>query len=431
MIGLLLGVIFGMYRAESVLHDRLDWQVHFSERQIIGEVRVVGDWSQNSFSASVPVEWERCSSGECPPMRSLLTLSFVEPWLVGDRLSVDCRLVLPKNISEDFDYVSYLAKDNIGTQCITKNMPKKLETASWQRPIFVVRNTLEQSLARAIPEPENGLLAGLIFGGSGRLPKPLQDDFKKTGVSHIVAVSGYNVMIVAEGVFLLGIVIGLWRRQAFWLVVVSIGLFVIMTGAGASVLRAGIMALVVALATQAKRLIAPWRLVVLALVVMLWQNPMLLRYDIGFQLSFIATAVLLFVLSEWELREQSFVEAMKVVLLSTLLIELFVAPILLLQFGFVSGVSLISNMLLLPAVPWAMLLTFIATLCGFFLPLGVNVAAWMAYALAKYMLTIVVVLARLPWVTFSFPLNAWGVGVWYAVIGLVWWYIRNHTKNRN
>lgn len=423
MAGLLLGIVFGMYRTELVLRERFDWQQNFHEQQIAGEVRIVGDWSQNSFSASVPVEWERCFSGECPAMRSLLTLSFVEPWLAGDRLLVDCKLVLPKNISVDFDYVSYLAKDNIGTQCVAKNMPKKLETASWQRQIFVVRNVLEESLARAIPEPENGLLAGLIFGGSGRLPKSLQDDFKKTGVSHIVAVSGYNVMIVAECIFLLGIAIGLWRRQAFWLVVASIGLFVVMTGASASVVRASIMALVVLLATQVRRLIAPWRLLIFVLTMMIWQNPMLLRYDVGFQLSFIATAVLLLVLSQQETREVTVLDAAWTVILSTLLIEIFVAPILLTQFGFVSGVSLISNSLLLPVVPVAMLMTFIAALCGFFLPLGVNIFAWVAYALAKYILFVVTFLASWPWATFSFLLTPWGIVVWYAGIGLVWWYI--------
>jgi competence protein ComEC len=338
---LLVGVAVGMGHTESVFRERTGWQGSFQEYSVRSEVRVAGEWSRNSFSASVPITWNNCDTKNCPTMKSLLQMPLEEAWLPGDILSVACKLTLPKNISPDFDYRIYLAKENIGTICIPTTPPQLLNQSSLETLLFRVKQSLERSLVRSVPEPESGFLAGLIFGGSQRLPQAIQDDFKKTGVSHIVAVSGYNVLIVAECLLLLGIAIGLWRRQATWCALVGIWLFAIMTGAGASVVRAATMASIVLLATQSGRLVAPWRLITLMLVLLLWINPLLLRYDIGFQLSVIATAVLLFVmLRDTETGNHSRWTLLRELIGATALIELFVAPILLLQFGFVSTVSL-------------------------------------------------------------------------------------------
>ncbi len=423
--------VFGIVHMDRVSHDRLDWQASFVEHTIKGEASVSGEWSQNSFSASVPITWERCFDSDCPALRSLLTVPIVQPWVTGELVRVECRLTLPKNFSDDFDYVSYLAKEDIGTICTPKKIPERLHEVSWESGLFHIRQQLERSLSASVPEPENGLLAGLIFGGSQRLPATLQNDFKKTGVSHIVAVSGYNVLIVAEILLLFGIVLGLWRSSATWFAVGGIWLFALVTGAGASVLRAALMATIVLLATQFGRLVAPWRLMILMLMPLLWFNPFLLRYDIGFQLSCIATAVLLFwFLGDDERDDSSGWRMMYTLMKATLMIEVFVAPLLLSQFGFVSTVSLLSNVLILPFVPIAMALAFVTAVSGLVLPWTLNVFAWLGYLLARYMLEVVAYLGQQPWSTVSLPVSWWGIILWYAGWGWIWYrYQRKKRMN--
>ena len=129
-------------------------------------------------------------------------------------------------------------------------------------------------------------MAGLLYGERSGLPLELADNFSRTGVSHIIAVSGYNISIVALALMSLFINLGLARPRAFWLVVAGIILFVIFTGAGASVVRAGIMGLIVLLAGQLGRLSRIGNVLIFTAALMLLFNPYVLIWDAGFQLSF-------------------------------------------------------------------------------------------------------------------------------------------------
>ena len=117
---------------------------------------------------------------------------------------------------------------------------------------------------------------------------------------------------------------------------------------------------------------------------------------------------------------------------ATLVIEIIVAPLLLRTFGFTSLVSLPANILVLPLVPMAMLLTFLAALAGLVIPAPINVFGWLAYALGRYMLAVVSTLSHLSGATLEWEITLGEIVVWYAVVGfgLYFFWQRKIRKER-
>ncbi|MDD5652321.1 MAG: ComEC/Rec2 family competence protein, partial [Candidatus Moranbacteria bacterium] len=208
----------------------------------------------------------------------------------GDEINLSCDPEIPQNFSQDFDYRMYLAKDGIFYVCQKAEIEK---TGKRMNNIYSfvleLKKKMEKNVDRAIPAPQSALAKGLLFGGDEGLSKDLQESFSKTGMTHIVAVSGYNVTIIAEYLMLSGIFLGMWRKQAFYFALFGIFLFVAMIGFPSSAIRAGLMGSLLLWAMKNGRLANIDNAILLAGAIMLWINPLSLRWDIGFQLSFLAT----------------------------------------------------------------------------------------------------------------------------------------------
>jgi competence protein ComEC len=130
-------------------------------------------------------------------------------------------------------------------------------------------------------------LAGILIGAKENLSEKMLEDFRKTGVIHIVVLSGFNLSILAEFIIILLSVFG--RKISAIFGSISIILFAIMTGASATIVRASLMALLIILAKSFGRQTEALKLLFVAGFLMLVNNPMLLLYDPSFQLSFLAT----------------------------------------------------------------------------------------------------------------------------------------------
>jgi competence protein ComEC len=190
----------------------------------------------------------------------------------GDQLKINCILQEPKNYADsNFDYQIYLAKDGIYRVCnkaqiipVARNKGNNIYAS-----ILAIKNKFEEKLSAIFPDPEGAYLKGLLLGGSKRMTKDLNDAFSRTGTTHTVAVSGYNVTIVAAFLMWLGIWLGLWRQQVFSFAVIGIVLFVLMTGAPSSAVRAGIMGGLVIWAMKEGRLANSTNAILLAAGAML------------------------------------------------------------------------------------------------------------------------------------------------------------------
>lgn len=351
----------------------------------------------------------------------------------GDELKVSCNLQAPKNQEDsNFDYQMYLAKDGIYRICnkaqitvVAKNRGNKFYSA-----VLAAKNRFEEKISAIFPDPEGAYLKGLLLGGSKRMTAQLNDAFSKTGTTHTVAVSGYNVTIVAAFLMWLGIFLGLWRQQVFSFALIGIVLFVLMTGAPSSAVRAGIMGGLVIWAMKEGRLANSQNAILFAAAAMLVINPLLLRYDAGFQLSFLATLGIVYV---YPLFEKNFFEGeqniLKETILMTLAAQVFVLPVILANFEKLSVISPLANLLILPAIPFIMGMGFAAGIASFiFVPLG-KLIGFVPYVLLKAELAVVQWLANISWSSLEIKNFGWKhILIYYILLISVLYYFKRKDK---
>ncbi|MFA7319321.1 MAG: ComEC/Rec2 family competence protein [Parcubacteria group bacterium] len=419
------GAFLTMTRLERILNLSPEKQ-NFS-----GTVEIIKEPELNDMAQSLTVVPENDED-----QKILVNVSAYQKFAYGEKLRLSCGLERPKNISPDFDYRMYLAAKGVYYQC-QKPKIEKLSVSGGNKiyaGLISLKNNFKDNIDRLIPAPEAGLLVGLILGGSHQLSKDIQNDFSRTGLSHITAVSGYNVTIIAEYLMIIGIAIGLWRRQAFWFAAVGIILFVIITGLSASAVRAGVMGILLIWAMKNGRLANSQNAVIFSADVMLLSNPLLLRWDVGFQLSFLATLGIIYFYPIFDnyLVGKNKAFGLSEILFLTLSAQIFVLPIILFNFNQLSLISPLANLLILPFVPFTMLVGFLAAVSGFiWTPLAIAFA-WLAFVFLKYETIVIHFLSELKYAAVSMKLAWWEVMLWYIILaGTTFLFSRMKRKSLN
>ena len=259
--------------------------------------------------------------------------------------------------------------------------------------------------------PYSGILGALTIGDKASIPKEWKQKLNIAGVRHITAISGMHIIILSAMLLYLLILLGLNRFQAFYFVIILIWLFIMLIGFPASAVRAGIMATVFLIAQKLGRTKSGIRVVVLAASIMLLINPLMLRYDIGFQLSFLATLGLMYFYD-------SFKRVFKNDLIAiTFAAQIFVLPMLMYNFGAFSLVSPITNLLIVPFLPILMGLGFIFIIFSLIWnPLGwiVSIVLWL---LLRYVVLVVELFSKIPMAYMNIPLFV--IPLYYICIGYI------------
>ncbi len=286
-------------------------------------------------------------------------------------------------------------------------------------------------LSLVLPEPAYGLGVGMLLGINGSLGEHLDKVFRTTGLSHIVVLSGYNIMlVVAFTLFVLGFVLP-WRWR-LWLAGVMVIVFVVMVGYSPSVVRAAIMAIIFLLLTSIGRPYDVVRALVIAAGVMVFMNPYILRYDIGFQLSCMATLGLLMITPQLEIAftKLSVWLSVRTFLASTVAAQVAVLPLVLYHIGQWSLVALPANVLVVPLVPLAMLGTMVTGVVSL---LSVSLAIPLAMITTLILNTMIMIaswLASWPFAAVivpSFP--AVLLILMYGGLGYLWyWWQQQSTQ---
>jgi competence protein ComEC len=194
-----------------------------------------------------------------------------------------------------------------------------------------------------------------------------------------------------------------------------------MVGFSATVVRASIMAALVLIAKQIGRTYTVIRSLLITGIVMVLINPYLLGFDVGFQLSFIATLglILLAPCIEKYVKFMPTTIGLREFLTATVATQIFVTPMLLYHIGEFSVVSVLVNMLVLPMVPVAMLLTFAAGMAGFVSAAASIPIGYIAYLSLLYITWIAQFFAQLPFASFVVPAFPFAY-VFLAYISLAW-----------
>lgn len=419
-----LSLIAGLLLASGAVER---YQVLSDISGVSGVGTIRGELDRGLYDARVVVKLDECEYDSCPRESVQLSVDRFSEWPDGTQVRIGpCDLKRPERFDPAFDYPMYLAKEGIGFVAHRCPIERVEGTDNHLRTwLHRARVSVTERIASRLPEPEAGLARGLLLGGSDELPDSIADAFRTVGLSHIVAVSGYNISVLAGGLFLFGIVLGWYRKQAVWLTLIGIVLFVCLVGAPASAVRAALMAGAAFLALLVARPADGLSLLFLAGALMLAANPLLLRYDIGFQLSFVATfAILISAPSRALIRPQSWmVRSVTEVVLITSAVLVFVIPLSLFHFGTLSPYALLSNVLVLPLVPIAFLLSFSVVLFGWIPGFGAGIG-WLAYGALHGTLALGDWLATLPGAGMTFSgVTFWMVGCWYLcwVLFFVHW----------
>ena len=282
---LILAFFTGVFRLEQIERMGPDLSSFYGQAVFLrGIVREEPERTQAAQHLKVKVELigERVTQS---PFYTLATLRRYPEYQIGDEVKISGLLSKPENYSE-FDYVSYLSRDDIFSVMSFPLIEKVGEGKGSKLRLILARtkHSFEEKIDNVLPEPHGAFLKGLLLGERESLPQDLIENFKKTGTTHIVALSGYNITMVGRFFVALLLFLTIPFRLAFWLASAGIILFVILTGASPAVVRAGIMGILVLLAQREGRAYHMTNALALAAAAMVFQNPKILRFDGAFQL---------------------------------------------------------------------------------------------------------------------------------------------------
>ncbi len=310
--------------------------------------------------------------------RVLVTEKVYPHYLYGDEISLAGKLLVPRNFSDgserEFDYVHYLSKDGI---FFTMKNPQASVVATGKgnplyAKLFAFKESFLDNIRRVLGEPEASLAAGEIVGDKASLGKDLTDDFRRSGLIHIVILSGYSIAIIADSIQrMLSVVPYLPRSVSLFSGAAGILLFGIMIGGKATAVRACIMAIMSITAKIMYRDYHALRALILTAYVMIVQNPYIVLYDASFQVSFTATLGLILLGKHIEGFLKKFPRLfperfeIRALVTSTLATQIAVAPLLLYMMGDASVVGLIANLIVVPFIPLTLLVIFCTGMSGF------------------------------------------------------------------
>lgn len=291
-----------------------------------------------------------------------------------------------------------------------------------QKVIYNLRQKLKEKITAALPEPQASLLAGVVLGAKEELPADFKDSLRKTGTIHVVVVSGYNISVIAG--FLIGLSRFIKRQYAIFIGLVGIAFYTLLVGADAPAVRAAIMGSLALTATFLGRQRFAFYTLILTAVLMLIVKPTVIQ-DIGFQLSFLATAgIILF-------QEKIFAffkwvpKAASEDLATTLAAQALVVPVIFYHFGNVSAISPLANAAVLWTIPLVTIFGFVFLAASFVVPFLAVPIALILWAFLSIFVFLIEQFSKLSFTYLNFSAgNFWPVLVYYAVFVIFILYLK-------
>lgn len=440
-------ILVAMIRAEA--SDGATPALASSEGQTVTvQGRVINDpeATQRFFKLIIQAEAIDRGTGEQPfPHQVLvyaeppdLLVSSREPpyFRYGDNLIIKGQAQLPRVLAE-FDYPAYLANQGISGVVYSRDAtvaePIAGNVGGWRGRVFDLRGRLSESLEDALPERQSAIAEALFLGKRGRLPEDLVEEFRTTGTSHILAISGLHVgsmMLITMGIAAL--ILG--RRWSAYLLLplALIWFYVLISGAPPSAIRAAIMGTVylVAMGLGRPRSLLP--ALALSAAAMAAHSPQVLQQT-SFQLSFGAMAGIALALplqervdtamasrvpaSQWRggLWPSFILRWIAASLIVSLGATLATWPLVGFNFDRIPILGILTTALALPALPLILLGTLAASIGGLAHPVIGQVLGWFTWVPISYLIELV---SRFPSLTVSgIWIGSWMVWTWFVLLG--------------
>ncbi|HSJ00207.1 MAG TPA: DNA internalization-related competence protein ComEC/Rec2 [Patescibacteria group bacterium] len=364
-------------------------------------------------------------------------------WLprgVDARAGVRLRLEAELELAEDFDgfaYREHLARQGIGAIARVRGAEVAPASGGPAVAMAALRGMLLGGLNDLVPEPEAALGAGILLGVRTSIAPEINDDFAAAGLTHVVAISGWNIAIVTA--LVLALVRPLERRPGGrWttplIAASAVGGYVILTGASPSVVRAALMAGAMLVGRFGGSRAHATSALGLAALVMLLVAPAVL-WDVGFQLSLLATAGLIWYGRGIEGRLRRWPPWLREPVALTIAAQLTTLPVILVNFERLSLVAPLSNVLVVPIVPLAMLTSAGASVGGILAGTVDGAAgdllAWLlggaAWLVLRAMVLIGQLSAAIPLASVEASVPAPFAVAWYPLLALAGWATRREA----
>lgn len=343
------------------------------------------------------------------PVQGLLLVRLppAETWRYGDRLRLEGQLTTPPEW-EQFSYRDYLARQGIHSYMseARATLLKHGQGNQFLAIVYDLKDRLLAAIYRLFPDPEASLLAGILLGVDNQIPQEVNQAFRDTGTSHLIAISGFNIAIIA-GVFAFVFTRLLGKRRGALAAGLGIAFYTFLVGASPAVVRAALFGGLTLLGRQLGRRQTGLNSLAFVAALMALFDPFVL-WDIGFQLSFAATLGLVLYTAPFteafiqfttrflpRNRAERLAGPVGEYFLLTLAAQLTTLPVIIYHFRQISLISFAANPLVLPLQPPVMLLGGLATLLGLvYQPLGQIIAY-----------------AALPFLTLTIHIVEW-LGAW-------------------
>lgn len=375
---------WGSFRLEAL--DTSILANHVGEAALL-QLEVTAPARRSEFALRVPVRVRRIDGvdlderarldlppGRAPPQGSVLELvaSIARP--------------RPAERGRSFDEAAYLERQGVHVVLRASAFRVVGRRGGVAGLADALRRTLAGSIAPGLRGERRALIAGVVLGEDEGLTRTLRDDFRASGLYHLLAVSGQNVAYVVCGALLLAWVAGLPRWAGQLAALAGIVGYVLAVGWQPSVIRAGIAGALASLAWLVARPVDRWYLLLVGAAVLLAVNPYSLL-EPGFQLSFAAVASIFVAVGRVERRLEGYPVPARLgtVLAVSLVCGVATAPIVWLHFGAVPVFSVLANALAAPVVAPLLGMALAAAALEPIVPSAALALGWVNGWLAAYL----------------------------------------------
>lgn len=367
----------------------------------------------------------------------------------GEQVRVTGRLISPF-VADRFSYADYLQRQGISgiltNAAIESVAPPATNLATL---LSQMRNTARDAINAALPEPAAGLLIAILFGDENGIASPVSDAFGAAGIAHVLAVSGFNMIVVAGAVQATLNRLRFPRIPAAVISVVAVLIYALLAGASAAILRAAFMSVLLIAGTALRRKTFIPASLAFSLIVLTTFDPLAL-WDVGWQLSFFTVLALsqfavpiATTLSRVTNHLPAPIASLSVLaiepLATTLAAQAAALPIIALYFGTISLIAPIINLLVVPVQPAIMLFGILGLITAGLAPTFAQFWFWCAGVLLIWTANTARTAANLPFAEISINISPTLITL-YFVIWIGWsimsaaqpaWYQRFITTIRS
>jgi competence protein ComEC len=379
----------------------------------------------------------------CAGSRVLITTNLYPEYNYGDYLIISGLLKAPEKFN-GFDYGRYLARYDIYSIMYYPKISLEEGSLSNQQKIYLAllkfKWRLKLIIDKSLPEPEAGLAEALLLGYRRTISDDDATAFSRTGLSHLIAISGSHITILSTMILGSMLFLGLKRHHALQIVFVFLFFYPLITGLSASAVRSAIMGGLVFIASYYGRLATIIKALTFSAALMLIINPRLMRDDIGFQLSFAAVLGIIYIYPCFEnlrnkIKKKFYGRVCSVLVIIwdifslTLACQLAITPIMLINFQQFSVISFIANPVVIWIFPFLMAALIIPFIPAAIFPiLGVWIFA-PAYFMLKYIFIVARLLAVPSWAAISVSnFGKLDAVIYYSLLICIVFFIKQKTR---